>query len=344
MADKSAYRISGIGKCPRAISAERAGIEPDKERPAWLDQAAEEGNWHESRVKHELLQKGLTIKSNAVCEKCLNETGEERNGIHIEHEFADFIAVGHMDGIVIYDRNHLYFNDEKPHVLEVKSMSQYEFDRWMRTRWAGFPQYADQLTMYMTIHNMGLELNDQNLEALYVVKNRNNGSKDIFVQVGTPSDYDAIVSKINDIEKFVVNGKLHPAEYDPFSLECKRCDFKSLCLPVSNIELTGLQADEMTKAAQEWREGREQVKLGDEKMTMAKLVLESHAVALSKNKTTACKYSIEGLDISGYVKQSIKYPRANVEAAIKDTELLESMKKVSKWWECRITDSRKEED
>ena len=48
--DKSYYRMSSAGYCPRRLGAIRLGMEATPV-PNWVQQSAEEGNWHEERIK-----------------------------------------------------------------------------------------------------------------------------------------------------------------------------------------------------------------------------------------------------------------------------------------------------
>lgn len=326
MKDKPTIRISSIGYCPRKLSAMMLGVETDKERPAYLETAAEEGKWHEARIKKELAAQGLTIKSQQICDICARELHEERNGIHVDREYSDFVLMGHMDGIVLYDKNHIYFNDDRPRVMEVKSMSQYEFDRWMRGRWEAFPQYADQLTTYMYIYNESIG-QDATDEALYIVKNRNSGYKDIFVQRGFPSDYHAIMARVEDVVKFAGKGKLYPSEFDSMSLECKRCEFKSICLPENKEQFTILQEEEALSAAKMWREGKAEGKLADEKVKAAEEILKGHVRANSQGETEKFGYRVDGLSVTGFPTKEapVSYvKKAGYEVRVMDTRKADS--------------------
>lgn len=339
---KPVYRISSIGYCPRKLSAMQLQVE-EQAMPKWLEQAAEEGNWHEARVKHELLEEGLTIKSVDVCTVCKEELNDERHGIHIEREFDQFILIGHMDGLVIYDRTGKYFKDDRERVLEVKSMSQYEFDRWMKGRWNAFPQYAAQLTVYMALHD-NITRDKASAEALYVVKNRNNGYKDIFVQVGYPMEYSALIKKVTEVNQYVMANKLYPASYDPTSIECKRCQYKGLCIPDVTEKFSDIQEKEFMAAAEQWRKGKELVKEGEGMVTEAEALLKGRAEVMSEGRTKPYRYNTNGLNVSGYIKASISYPKEKVESVIKNQKLLEEIKSVKQWWECRITDTQKEDN
>ena len=120
--DKPIYRMSSAGKCPRALSAIRLGYEPEA-APEWLERAAEEGNWHEDRIKQGLREgDGETTKLDVYDEQ-----------LELTLEYPSFTLIGHIDGKV---RNiPYYFNVNAPEnkLLEIKTMSQFEFDRSVNT-------------------------------------------------------------------------------------------------------------------------------------------------------------------------------------------------------------------
>ena len=113
-----------------------------------------------------------------------------RNTTKNKQEKLNWIQV---NCVRISDKNKKYLSKEYPTVLEIKSKSQSEFDRWMRERWKGFNDAASQLTVYMTLKALeNIRLDDftnddfdnlgMGLESLYVVKNRNTGFCDKFTQ------------------------------------------------------------------------------------------------------------------------------------------------------------------
>jgi hypothetical protein len=168
MSDRFMISMSQSGKCARALWAMRTKV-VGEDKPSWLDDAAEEGNLHEPIIKNKLRKLGWEIIEGGECKKCQNG----RKGIHVDFTYKDVFFVGHMDGIAR--------RDGKTYVLEVKSMSQFEFDRWMRGKWEEFPDYAAQLTCYMKAEN--------NYNALYAVKNRNTGYLFTMIQEGAPAKY-----------------------------------------------------------------------------------------------------------------------------------------------------------
>jgi len=250
IADKPIYRMSSAGKCPRALSAEHLGYEPAPAKP-WLEQAAEEGRWHEQRIVDELRADGYRVFDQQL---------------EVKIEYPDFILLGHIDGKVA--------DDSGVRLLEIKSMSQFEFNRWMRGRFDAFPGYADQLTCYMSA--TGID------EALYVVKNRNTGYIDRMTIKGIVSDPKAIVTKLAEVEYHVAQGNLAPAEFDPQSIQCQRCNYQHLC--VTKPEPTEVDIAQLDKAVDQWRRGKQMADEGKVLMENADLTLGNYAARLDTKR------------------------------------------------------------
>ncbi len=257
---KYVYRMSGVGHCTRALSAERLGREKEPE-PEWLQRTAEEGKWHEQRIKNELRADDIAV----VAEQA-----------EFTIEFPDFLLQGHIDGMV-------HDHSDKPKLLEIKSMSQFEFDRWMRGSFDEFPQYAYQTTCYMQATHLN--------ECLYIVKNRNNGYEDKRNIAEQPVDFIEVIRNLNKIEDFASRGDLVEAEYNADSLQCRRCFYKQLCIPPKK-ELTQQTEAELLEATRSWREGDKLIKAGKALVDSAKTVFMSQSVA-----SNAKSFQFDGLAV-----------------------------------------------
>jgi len=292
MSDRSVYRMSSAGYCPRRLSAIRLGKESTAP-PIWLETAAEEGKWHEKRIKNQLIQEGWKV------------VGDQQE-MRIEGKLFDL--VGHVDGIVS--------NDHNTYLLEVKSMSQFEFDRWMRGKFDEFPNYADQLTCYLKAS--GLE------EALYIVKNRSSGYMQRWFIDAPPSDFDTIYQKLYGVEMAAQVGKMIEAEYDAASIECRRCEFKALCIPEA-IPMEAVTVTELTAAAEKWKEGKRLSDEGNRLMAEGKEILEGHALKEAPSKKYS--YSMSGLTVSRYfvAAKHVEFDRKEA-------------------WQCRIMQVDKEDN
>ena len=254
---KPVFRMSSAGKCPRALSAEYIGLEA-KPAPVWLAQAAEEGNWHEQRIVDQLSNDGHMVFDR-----------QQEVGL----EFPSFILVGHIDGKVS-------FNDmdklPSPKLLEIKSMSQYEFDRWMRGKWAEFPEYAAQITCYMEATGLS--------EVYYLVKNRSSGYIDVDLFEGQPSNFKDIVTRLTDIANHVAGKQLVQAEFKPNSIQCKRCSYRDIVCLVTKEDMAKATEEELIVASDEYRRGIELVAYGTELVDKAKAKFKEHTIASEIDK------------------------------------------------------------
>ena len=247
--------MSSAGNCPKRLSAERLNIECEP-LPAFVYTAAKEGNWHEARIKDELAKEMVVII-------------DEQRELVIEHD--TFKLVGHIDGIIAE-------TETENKLLEIKSMSQYQFDKWMKGGFAAFPLYAAQLACYSLAS--GLK------DVCYIVKNRSSGYKDIRYFTVTENglfNTAGILAKITEVEKLALEGKVYPAEFDIKSTECKQCEYKRMCLPVAK-ELNGIDNQILQTAVDSWRKGNKLAKQGKDLVDGAKDVLQVYAESQPEKK------------------------------------------------------------
>lgn len=275
MTNKPIYRMSGVGDCPRALSAEKLSY-PVEEAPFWLERAAKEGNRHEIWIKEDLKEEGITVY------------GEQ---LEVRIEEPEFVLLGHIDGLV---------NDNgTDRLLEVKTMSQYEFDRWMKDRFDGFPRNSAQLTCYMAA--------TERKEALYLVKNRSSGYIDRTVYDFTPENIEDIIEKVRIIEEHVQQEILVDVAYMPDSIQCKRCNYKNLCIS-EPTEFESIPEAILFDAAANWRTGKQLELESKELMNEAKDIFLRQTEASGQKK-----WKFEGLSIVKVdVKESVTYPKTKL--------------------------------
>ena len=127
-ADKWIFRASAVGSSIRELAAAMLGYEP-LPAPDYLMAAAAAGNAYELVVKAMLRDQGHRI------------SGEQSQ---IEIPVGDDAVIrGHLDSWHIVDE------DNTDRILEIKSMSESVFARWVRSGFDSFPEYAAQVTCYM---------------------------------------------------------------------------------------------------------------------------------------------------------------------------------------------------
>ena len=254
------FRMSEAGECIRSLSAKYLGYEPEA-RPDWLQTAADEGKWHEERLVQEI------NKDNAVV--------YDRQ-LEVKIKQTTFTLLGHIDGKVDYWKNTKVDNTK---LLEIKSMSQYEFDRWMKGKFNEFPEYADQIACYMKATGLS--------ETAYYVKNRSSGyiDKDI-IRLGDIACDDCdfgqrliiIFDKLETVAKHVVQKELVPAVCDMSSLQCRRCFYKYLCVKAKE-DMSVQEETVLRVAANNWRKGKELEKASKELIEASKKTFEEHTIA-----------------------------------------------------------------
>ena len=220
--------------------------------------------------------------------------------------YPEIELVGHIDGKVRTP-------DKNVQLLEIKSMSQFEFDRWMKTGFDGFPQYLDQVACYMEATQLP--------ECLYIVKNRSSGYVDRRVIKPMEGYINAITSRLTEVANSVAEGKLFPAEFDIMSIECRRCDYKSLCIP-EPTELDKATKEQLDKAVEDIRLGNRFVAEGKEFYDRGKAILKNHTKASNLRKW---KYNNLAILLVN-VKENVTYPKEALLAKYGEQELADIAK------------------
>lgn len=288
---KPLFRMSAAGYCPKRLSARLLGTAASSP-PPWLSSSAEEGNWHEARIKQELRDLGCVV---------------DNEQLEVKLEFPEFLMVGHIDGTIQLSKAvlsssspfELVFWNTRPkdldlsqvHLLEVKSFSFLEYQRWTNGEFANFPHYAAQSVCYERALSKGI--------MVYAVKDRSNGARRLYVIKGEQSSMPAIVDKLQEVVYFTSKGQLAPAEYDIDSIECRRCEFRiQLCAPIK------AQVDDavIEQAAANYIEGRAMEKEGKALADEAKDLLVKFANDKGYNRW----------DVGGYTVSYSHYPRETI--------------------------------
>lgn len=299
MYNKPLIRMSNAGSCPRALSAQLLGIPADPE-PQWLKMVADEGHWHEKRIKEQLRAEGLTV---------LDEQ------LEVSLDYPEFTLVGHIDG-------HIILPDNTIAILEIKSMSQYEFDRWMRNGFEAFPRYAAQLACYM-------EATD-NPVAYYVVKNRNTGYLDRRIIKDEPCDIDDILTKLT-----LAVRATDPLEIEIFNdSECKRCLYRNTLCIKDKDELTVALDQELFEAAKKWRQGSALIQQGEVLVAEARQIFEEHSAASGLSK-----WQFDGLIIHYNQVRRSTYDKKELLKLFSPEQLAPALKQVE-YKQLRIEDTR----
>lgn len=312
---QNTYRMSSAGKCARALSAQKLGIKA-AEAPAWLSRAGDEGKWHEWRLVHQLRDEGYDIYDQQ------KELVIEKNGYRL---------VGHIDGVAK--------KGGQVYLLEIKSMSQYEFDRWMKGRFLEFLSYADQITCYMTAGPF--------TQTLYLVKNRSSGYIDRDILTGPPSDPDLIFNKLDQVEEWVAKQKLYPAEFSLSELECRRCFFRTQVCVQEKENLPEATKAELSKAAEMVKEGLTQKKAGEDLYREGKGILTGYMSIVSPEKKHSFRVDdvlVSRFRVPAYGDFSFSYPRKELEETVPEEFLMQVRKSKPFEWRTNVYDQSTEDE
>ena len=323
---KPIFRMSQSGYCPKRLSAMHLGI-ATKGAPIWLQSAANEGNWHEARVKDELKALGCEVRSEQA---------------EIRLDFPTFTLLGHVDGELkvaprlLQDDSkfELHFIDMTKaeldlsvfHHLEVKSMSFLESQRWLLEGFEGFHEHACQQTCYQRAMNHHY--------TVHVVKDRSGGARRAYFIKGERASMPAIEEKLDTVSQYISHGQLAPADYNPEHIECRRCEFrKDLCGP-AKIEVNEI---DVAEAITDYIKGRAMEKEGGILADSAKAVLVAFAL-----KRELSRWVTNGKTVyySNYPRESISVKRL---LEILPREAFESAISVSDIDRIRIVDPNKED-
>jgi len=287
---KPTFRMSSAGYCPKKLSAMLLG-KPGTAPPPWLAMAAEEGNWHEARIKQELRELGCEV---------VDEQKE------LKLEYPEFILLGHIDGRArLSDRildNPLFEVYLDPRVdldlftlLEVKTFSFLEHHRWLKGTFEAFPNYRAQSECYMEA--LGLDCRT------YATKDRSGGARHLYVDKVEVSSVPSIVEKLTTVVQYATEGELAPAEFDPGSIECRRCQYRSIMCSPAKVVVTDTK---VVEAAADYLEGSALRKLGNELTESAREILVGFALQNNVIRWDAGPYSVS---YSHYPRESISIKR-----------------------------------
>lgn len=311
--DKPIIRMSAAGHCPRAISAELLGYQPEP-APAWLEMAAREGEWHEDRIKRELRAERYYVH-------------EEQQEVSLD--FPSFRLIGHIDGKVAYEDGLKPGQEWK--LLEIKSMSQFEFNRWVKGGFKEFYPYAAQVSLYMEA--TGLD------KCLYIVRNRNTGYTDRRVLIQPPLALCEIIDRLTEAVNRALGLQLAEGHYDPESLECRRCGFKDLCIPEPR-EINLQTRAHLDSATEDWRRGKALIEEGTELVNRARECFEEQTRAIGYERWRYNGLSISLVDI----KESVIYPKSKLLKVFTPEQLEPAAEVRPGYSQLRITDLTKAEN
>ncbi len=301
--NKIEFRMSSAGACSRKLTAQYLKYDATPE-PDWLADAAEEGNIHEQLVKKKLRMQNYMISS-------------EQEELFREEQH--FNIRGHIDGKITGSNMPLS-------LLEVKSMSQFEFDRWQKGQFEAFRQYRAQMDLYL--HYTDLQ------QCFYAVKNRSSGYLSTQVFQRDANHYHNILRlqlKLSAVVEHILDKQLHEAEFDESNIECRRCRYQYLCR--KPIVYTEQQSSVIDHATIIWRRGKSLQDEGQRLVDEARGIFEQHLNAMAMKKML-----FNGLAIQLIDKSTKGYDKTKLLTMFDADTLLPALKE-KKWTELRVEDT-----
>lgn len=273
--DAWVYRASSVGKSLRCLATARQGYD-SLPPPDYLIEAAEAGNRYETIVKAKLRAQGYRISG-------------EQNELATEVK-PGVIVRGHLDAT-----HCLRPDDPTDRILEVKSMSQRVWDKWLQWGFSGFPEYSAQISVYM--HAEAERRGVGAVEALYAVVNRETEEIETRVIASPPTSIQSIFQKVALAEQFASMSQLPTCD----SASQYMCPYNYLC---DKNEVLFEELEEGSEAmlerlcAQQYEIAKTMDELSDKK----ELVRDDIRVALAGRKA----HKLKGWSITNKPRKSRK--------------------------------------
>jgi hypothetical protein len=215
--------MSEAGYCARALAAMKRGHEPAS-RSALSETILKEASAQEGMVVSSLREEGYIV----------DYRPDNQEEVELIHPL--FVLKGHLDGRI--SGNEL----ESEHVLEIKALGRFSYQKFTRKGLEAFPEYKAQISCYMAATG---------LPCFFVVKNRDTGQITKTRFESPPIDPQLILNRIARIE--LLQGGLPEGEFKEGSDQCRNCLYSYLC--VREPEEYEITSSELIMAAAKWRKG-----------------------------------------------------------------------------------------
>jgi len=320
MNNKYHFRVSEAGRCPRALSAQLLNMEAIP-KPSFVEMAAKEGIIHEKLIIADLRDQGYVVLNTR------NPGSDEQVEVSIEQ--PRFWLTGHLDGEILNWSDDQNDKGTEHILLEIKTMSPFEYSKWRRKGFQAFPNYAAQISLYMDITEIQ--------KALYIVKDRSSGNIDKPLLTAKPADVDKILAKLDTVCKYVDRGQLVPAEYDVYSTECQRCEYRNWCI-LPRTDLPRIDEALLMEATNYVREGLKLKNRGEVLYNQGKATLQRYT---EDNKLG--KWFFNDIAIHMYPVHRENYEKAKLLEMFSEEQLSPALK-VSDYMQLRLEDIRSRED
>jgi len=213
------FRMSAVGYCIKQLVLARLGYDRIPS-PPHLAMAAKEGHLHEAAAVEQMTEDGWFFSG-------------RQSTLTVQRPL--FTVIGHPDGIAVTPESFQVgsIGPEATVLVEMKALSNGQFERFTSGMWENFPHYADQLSMMMEATK---------LPAIYRLKNRNTGAVRWFDIPEPPSKVPEILAKLTQVEILARKERIPDCAYGQGSFECTACPYRYAChargeMPSAPVEL-----------------------------------------------------------------------------------------------------------
>jgi hypothetical protein len=267
------FHMSETGACPKVLTAKMLRYESKEQTTEDLERLKHYSRC-EALAAAQIEDAGFHVEGGELCQKCKDEYGLERYGIHIEVETPFFILTGHLDRRAHLD-NALY-----PVIpVEIKSLGKASFNRFSKSGFAEFPEYEHQEACYL--HHEGTPgmywcMNRDTGESLRYIINDKNDKINLpgFQKITLNTSFDDVSNKLNDVILDASEKKLPDVQLG--GKQCMYCNFTYLCDKDSKGVVT-LDLPKLIQASQLYLNGDDMIKQGEHDKDEATQILLNHS-------------------------------------------------------------------
>ena len=311
------FRMSEVGICQRALTAQRLGYDP-LPRDKASELIMRESRRHQDWVIEDMRAQGLeVVYLNDVCGQCAMEFGDAREGEHAEVSQDGIRVVGHLDCRVKVD---------VWRVDEIKALGRFTFQKLLKEGPSAFPEYLAQLTAQMIATQLPGRL---------TFKCRDTGEVKHW-DYPYPSDgvHQAMWEKLTRVEKSVDKGALPECEMAEDSPQRRYCSFRYLCGEAQAIkEALPVTTDvSLLDAANLWAEGKVLELQAQERLEQAKQVFLIHV-----KETGECKFQAGQVSVQYLGEQRREhYDTKTLKQLVSEDVLVKALRVGKAWDDIRI--------
>jgi CRISPR/Cas system-associated exonuclease Cas4 (RecB family) len=215
---------SSVGRCRRQIAYQMLGY-PGRDIPGRNLLIMENGTSFHNRMEHIFEQMGVMIAPELkLVDSDLRISGRSDaivwNWLKTEEPEEDHeIVLRDIKDEVVYEGK-----QSDVLIVELKSINNKNWDKLPKT----LPKMEHRMQLQLYMYLTGIR------QGVVYYENKDTQEQKYFYVVYNPEMVNKIVSDIRYIIDHIDKNKLPERDYTPVSFECKWCDYRDMCNPVSS--------------------------------------------------------------------------------------------------------------